>query len=69
MSGYLLRIDPRTGLATTLMRDTGLVATLALDQNGDYLFGSQTAGNAVSVLRVKRNTTTFITIRTGRLIR
>ena len=65
LSGYMLRIDPKTGGATTLMTDTGSVVSIALDQNGDYLIGTQTAVNAMSLLRVKRGTTKFMTILTG----
>jgi len=65
LTGHLLRINPVSGTATTVIPATGFPTTIRLDQNGDYLLACQTSVTMRGVMRVKRNTTSLTTIRSG----
>jgi len=64
--GHILRIDPVSGSATTVIPTSGNTSTIALDQNGNYVFSAYPPGGAsAAVLRVMRNSTNLTTIRGG----
>jgi len=63
--GHVLRIDPVSGAATTVIPAAASPIMVKLDQNGDYLLSNAPSATSQSVMRVKRNTTALVTIRTG----
>jgi hypothetical protein len=64
-AGYVLRIDPVSGVATTVIPSAAGPIIVKLDQNGDYLLSNGSTAFTISVMRVKRNTTNLVTILTG----
>ena len=61
----MLRIDPATGQAATLVPATGFASLVELDRNGDYLLSCQTGFNTRSIERISRSSLTHTTLQTG----